>query len=160
MGNGKQRRNAKYGNVRKGAAPDLGPTVYASGWERDFARFLNLLVVRGVIDGWEYEPETFTFQGLGYKRGPFTYRPDFVLRWTNTSKKKVAQLLPECGLNPLPGEVAYVEVKGQERGSDRSKWRRFRNHVGYPLDIVKRDEMKVIQDLFSKQIPNWESRVR
>jgi hypothetical protein len=160
MGNGNKRRNAKYGNVRKGAAPDLGPTVYASGWERDIARFLNLLVTRGVIDGWEYEPATFTFQGLGYKRGPFTYRPDFVLRWTNTTKKKISQLLPECGLHPIPGEVAYLEVKGQERGSDRSKWRRFRKHIGYPLDIVKRDEMKVIQDLFSSQIPNWESRVR
>ena len=162
MGNGNRRRNAKYGNVRKGAALDLGPTVFASGWERDVARFLNLLVHWGVLEGWEYEPQTFTFQGLGYKRGPFTYRPDFVVRFSNESDKAQLRLaLQDIGFESTDeGRVAYLEVKGQETGNDRSKWRRFRKHVGYPLEVFKRDEMLKIQEMFSQYIPEWESRVR
>lgn len=160
MGNSKRRRNAKYGNVRRASAPDLGTTVFASGWERDVARWLNLLVAWKVLEGWEYEPQTFTFQGLGYKRGPFTYRPDFVLRYTDRIRPDVREVLEDILEEIHPGRTAYLEVKGQETGNDRSKWRRFRKHVGEPLEVVKRDKLIKIQAGFSDLIPHWESRVR
>jgi hypothetical protein len=160
MGNGKRRRNAKYGNVRRGAALDLGRTVFASGWERDVARFLNLLITWKIIEGWEYEPGTFSFQGLGYKRGPFTYRPDFAVKYNQRMRKDIRELLGTIFEEVAPGQTVYLEVKGQETGNDRSKWRRFRKHVGYPLEVVKRDKMLKIQEGFKPYIPEWESRVR
>ena len=146
--------------VRRGSVPDLGPTVFASGWERDFARFLNLLTAWKVIEDWEYEPQTFTFQGLGYKRGPFTYRPDFVVRYKGRIRKDVRELLEEIFEEVKPGETVYIEVKGQETGNDRSKWRRFRKHVTDNLEVVKRDKMMKIQAGFAPVIPNWESSIR
>lgn len=146
----------RYSNVKRGYAEDLSDgNYYASGWERDFARFLNYLQGCGVIEGWEYEPMEFSFQGLGYKRGPFVYKPDFAAKFNN---------IPVCTLGGLfeeatPNSVVFLEVKGQETGRDRSKWRRFRKHSGYPLQVIARDKMIVIQDLFSEYIPFWESNV-
>ena len=148
----------RYANVKKGYAEDLHDgNFYKSGWERDFARFLLFLMEHNVVDGYEYEPYTFSFQGLGYARGPFTYSPDFILKFSKKiPKKKMNQIKPIFGeINP--GQLMYVEVKGQETGKDRNKWRRFRKHIDEPLAIVKRKEMMEIQRKFPVQ--NWESHV-
>lgn len=147
-----------YSRVKKGYAEDLQDgNFYKSGWERDFARFLVFLMEKNVIDGYEYEPYAFSFQGLGYARGPFTYLPDFILRFsTNISSKVIKQLKPVFG-EVTPGLLTYLEVKGQETGKDRNKWRRFRKHVQEPLAIVKRDEMMVIQRKFP--VEGWESHI-
>jgi hypothetical protein len=149
----------RYSNVRRGYATDLGDgNHYASGWERDFARFLNHLQQWGVVRGWEYEPQEFSFQGLGYKRGPFIYKPDFVVQFANNVHSNPYPI--ECLLTEVsPGAVVYIEVKGQETGRDRNKWRRFRKHTGYPLEIVKRDKMIRIQNACKRYIPDWESNV-
>jgi hypothetical protein len=143
MGN----RNARYGNIKRGYALDLADNrYYHSGWERDVARFLNLLEKWGIIEGWDYEPEEFLFTGNGYKRG---------------ANKKVLALLKDIGFEHTePGVLIFWEVKGQEKGSDRSKWKRFRAHIGYPLEIIKRDEMKLLEATFAPLIPEWESHIR
>jgi hypothetical protein len=148
----------RYSKVKKGYAADLQDgNFYCSGWERDFARFLNFLEEHKVIEGWQYEPYEFSFQGLGYARGPFTYKPDFILRFSQKiPRKKMTQVKAIFG-DITPGELIYVEVKGQETGRDRNKWRRFRKHVGDPLTIVKRKEMMEIQERFP--VRNWESHV-
>lgn len=146
----------RYANVRKGYAEDLADgNCYASGWERDFARFLVYLEEIGVIQGWEYEPQAFSFQGLGYKRGPFTYVPDFVVKYSPYVRKSITGLFSEA----QPNRVVFIEVKGQEKGTDRSKWRRFRKHSGYPLEVVKRDKMILIQKNYKSVLPSWESNV-
>jgi hypothetical protein len=149
----------RYSNVRKGYAEDLHDgNFYKSGWERSFARFLTFLQNNGVIEGYEYEPFTFSFQGMGYARGPFTYCPDFIMRFNpKLSHKKRKQLEPVFG-TVEPGSLVYVEVKGQETGKDRNKWRRFRKHINEPLIIIKRDEMLEIQNRFP--VVNWESYIR
>lgn len=148
----------RYANVRKGYAEDLHDgNYYASGWERDFARFLNFLQAHGVVAGWEYEPYEFTFQGMGYKRGPFTYRPDFILRFSPSIPDKTKKQLSRIFSHIADDALIYVEVKGQETGKDRNKWRRFRKHYGAPLEIVKRDKMLLIQSTFA--VPGWESYV-
>lgn len=150
----------KFSNIKRGKALDLSDgNYYLSGWERDFARFLNLLVEWDVLEGWEYEPCAFSFQGLGYKRGPFTYVPDFVVKVNDAVDPKLQDVV--SSIFPIvPGEVAYLEVKGQETGKDRSKWRRFHKHVQMPLYVINRQKMFIIQEAFSKYIPKWESKIR
>ncbi len=151
--------NAKYGNVKRGPALDLADgNFYASGWERDVARFLNLLVTMNVIEGWAYEPQDFSFQGQGYRNGVMSYRPDFVLRFRRRIPRSAKKALDGI-LEVLPGQTVYVEVKGQETSRDRTKWKRFRA-LGYNLEVIKRAKMYRIQELFSPLIPNWESKVR
>lgn len=158
MGRAKTNR---YINVKRGRAVDLSDdNYYMSGWERDIARFLNLLMVWDVVTGWEYEPEEFNFQGLGYKRGPFVYRPDFALRYNLNMKRQHKKLLEQIFTQVHPGRLVYWEVKGQETGKDRSKWRRFKSHVGYPLEIIARDKMKLLEAGFKPFIPHWESHIR
>lgn len=157
-----RRANARYGNVKRGYALDLADdNYYASGWERDAARFLEYLRANGVIEGWEYEPETFLFTGNGYKRGPWAYKPDFCLRFRHDAPREFVSLLREMGFEHVePGTLVFWEVKGQETGSDRSKWRRFRSHIGYPLEILARDKMLTIQTVFKPLIKEWESHIR
>lgn len=150
----------KYGNVKRGKALDLSDgNYYLSGWERDFARFLNLLVEWKVLEGWEYEPCAFSFQGLGYKRGPFTYVPDFVVKVSDAVDPKWQKAI--SSIFPINlGEVAYLEVKGQETGKDRSKWRRWHKHVQQPLYIINREKMLRIQEDWGPAILHWESKIR
>lgn len=147
----------KYHNVKAGVREDLGIYV-RSGWEADVARFLNLLQERNMIEGWSYEPQAFSFQSLGYKRGPFTFLPDFAFRYRDKIRKEDLKFLLSIFDEVHPGRTVYLEVKGQETGRDRSKWRRFRKHTDYPLEIVKRDKLRKIQEL-KHDIPHWESRV-
>lgn len=155
-------RNARYGNVKRGRAIELADSPYFnSGWERDIARFLNLLMEWGVVEGWEYEPEEFLFTGNGYKRGPWSYKPDFCLKFSSKANKKVLKTLKDIGFEHAErGLTVWWEVKGQETGKDRSKWRRFRIHVGAPLEIIKRDKLLLIQTGFRPLIKTWESNVR
>lgn len=155
-------RNARYGNVKRGEALDLADgTYYHSGWERDVARLLNLLQEWKVIEGWEYEPEEFSFKGNGYQRGPWSYKPDFCLRYRADANKDVLKVLKSIGFEHVnPNTLVFWEVKGQEKGRDRSKWKRFRAHVGYPLEIVKRDKMKLLEATFKPHIEFWESHIR
>lgn len=151
---------AKYGNVRRGKAIDLADdNFYDSGWERDVARFLNYLQANDIIEGWEYEPQEFSFQGQGYTRGAMVYRPDFVVRYSKQIPSKKCKLLASILDEVRPGETVYIEVKGQETPKDRTKWKRFRA-LDYNLEVIKRDKMNLIQELFKAQIPYWESNVR
>lgn len=148
----------RYSNVKKGYAEDLADgNYYHSGWERDFARFLVVLQECGVIDYWGYEVQEFTFQGLGYKRGPFTYKPDFAVKFSKHINAKNKRLLRHIFSHMKENALIFIEVKGQETGKDRSKWKRFAKHVEQPLEIVKRDKMIIIQEQFD--IPGWESHV-
>lgn len=146
----------RYANVRKGEAIDLADgNYYMSGWERDFARFLTYLKDLNIVEGWEYEPQRFNFIGY-YNSNPLFYIPDFVVKFSASKlTTSLEPLLPDVS----PGTLMYVEVKGQETGRDRNKWKRFRKVTGNKLNVVKRNEMKFIQDRFSDLMPNWESNI-
>lgn len=146
----------RYANVRKGYALDLADdNYYMSGWERDFARFLTYLQALGIVSGWEYEPYRFNFIGH-YNSNPLFYVPDFVVDFSMVKEvHSLNTLLPDAS----PGHNLYVEVKGQETGRDRNKWKRFRKVTGNKLNVVKRAEMKFLQDRFSDLVPNWESNI-
>lgn len=150
----------RYTGVKRGWADDLADgNYYQSGWERDFARFLNLLQAHGVVEGWQYEPMEFSFQGLGYKRGPFTYKPDFAVRFSENGHLKLKQDNLSDILEIVPGKTVFFEVKGQETGRDRNKWRRFRKHTDYELQVIDRQKMINIQARFRLLMPEWESNI-
>jgi len=66
-----------YQRVRGGRRDDL-PWAVASGWEANVARVLFLLVEKGEIARFEYEPEEIDF-GDGYRKNRY-YIPDFRTR--------------------------------------------------------------------------------
>ena len=63
-----------YSSAKRGRRADLGGQFFRSRWEANFARYLNLLVARGNVIAWDYEPHTFVFP---VKRGVRSYTPDF-----------------------------------------------------------------------------------
>jgi len=64
-----------YTRSRGGRRDDLGGIYFRSAWEANYARYLNLLMAKGEILGWAFEPKTFTFERI--KRGTRAYTPDF-----------------------------------------------------------------------------------
>ena len=104
----KQEENA-YSRTRGGRREDLDNRYFRSAWEANYARYLNWLVEQGDIQGWEYETDTFVFDG--YTRGAMTYRPDF----------KVTE---------KDGSIVYHEVKGWMDGPSKTRLNRMKKH--YP----------------------------
>ena len=124
-----------YSRCRRGVRADLGFFV-RSRWEANYARYLNWLKARGDIASWEYEPQTFRFDGV--TRGPYTYLPDF----------KVVE---------LSGKVVFHEVKGWMDPASRNRLKRFAKF--YPdvlLIVVDKKAYRQIESKLSTIIPHWE----
>ena len=62
--------------ARGGRRSDLDDRYFRSGWEANYARWLNFLKAGGTISAWDYEPKTFTFP---VERGVRSYTPDFLI---------------------------------------------------------------------------------
>lgn len=128
-------------NYTKGAGgrrADLNNQFFRSSWEANYARYLNLLMKMGVVEAWEFEPETFWFKSI--KRGVRSYLPDFKVKYRS---------------DPTP---VFVEVKGWVVAKDRTKWKRMKKY--YPhikLEIVGAKEYRAIKDKWSSAIPQWEN---
>lgn len=118
-------------------APDLGPTAFRSSWERNAARYFNLLIAQGHLRTWAYEPKIFTFPVI---RGCREYRPDFQLTWPD-------------------GHQTLVEVKGHF--DQRSKTRLKRMRIHYPTEVVEIYDREwfagVIRQGIAGAIPHWEA---
>ena len=66
----------KFEHVYKGWLTIGGKKYfYKSKQEANYALFLQFLKDKGDIKDWEYEPDTFYFDGI--KRGVTNYTPDF-----------------------------------------------------------------------------------
>jgi hypothetical protein len=92
---------------------------FRSGWEVKYARHLEFLKKRMVIEEWEYEPKIFWFNAI--KRGTRSYLPDFRVT------------MPD-------GSWYWVEVKGYMDQKSRTKISRFKKY--YPdedLRVVSAD---------------------
>ena len=125
-----------YRGVRPGwYIRDDGEKIYLrSGWERNWAAYLDWLVELGEILAWEYEPKEFEFVEI--KRGTRFYKPDF--RVVNSN-----------------GEVEYHEVKGRWTAKAKTQVRRFRKY--YPeekLVIIDSEAYRAVAKK-SGLIPNW-----
>ncbi len=121
-----------YGGIRE----DLDNLYVRSSWEANYARYLNYLLDKKEIRGWEYEPDTFEF--LNVKKGTRFYTPDFKIILNN-------------------GGVEYHEVKGMQ--TDRSVKRINLMNEYYPdVNIIIIDKIWFRRNgtKLSKIIRNWE----
>jgi hypothetical protein len=132
--NGEMR--SRYSRGKQGKRSDLKDLYVRSGWEANYARYLNWLKGRGEIYNWKYEADTFWFEDI--KRGVRSYTPDFKIWETRDS------------------EPYYVEVKGWMDEKSRTKLKRMAKY--YPnvrVDLFDAEQYKALKQ-FSRLIPNWE----
>ncbi len=97
---------------------------FRSGWEYNYARYLDFLVRKEQIKKWEYEVDVFIFHKIQF--GTRSYRPDF----------KVYN---------LDGTFEYHEVKGWMDKKSATKLKRMR--IYYPkikLVLIESREYKEI----------------
>lgn len=129
---GVNRNSARRGGKRE----DLGGQYFRSGWEANYARYLNWLVSLKQISKWEFEPDTFEFHNI--KRGSRFYTPDF----------KVFE---------NDGSYTYHEVKGWMDPKSQTKLRRMKKY--YPLEtviLIDRTSYLSLARQVKGAIPNWE----
>lgn len=119
-----------------GKREDLNFLFVRSQWEANYARYLNWLIDKGQIEKWEYEVDTFEFEGI--KRGTRFYTPDFKV-WG------------------LDGRFEYHEVKGWMDKPSQVKIKRFMNRYRqFVLRIIDERWFKENTDRLKGLIPFWE----
>lgn len=119
---------------------DLENQYFRSGWEANWARYLNWLLHIGEIKSWEYEVDTFEFTQI--KRGGRFYTPDFKI--TNKDDS-----------------VEYHEVKGYMDSRSSTKIKRMARY--YPdvrLIVVDEEAYRAVAFQLSAHLPHWEGRIR
>ena len=124
-----------YSRTKGGKREDLDNCYFRSAWEANYARYLNFLIENNEIKGWEFEPETFWFEGV--KRGCRSYTPDFKI------------------VNNYD-EVEWHEVKGWMDKKSKTKLKRMKKyHPNIQIIVIGEDEYKAISK-WKAMIPNWE----
>ena len=105
-----------YENIKRGYYNSIqGVTIYMrSGWELEYACYLDMLIEFGIIESWEYEPKQFDFK-----------------QWL----KKAKSYLPDFKLNFYNGTSEYHEVKGYMDKVSKTKIKRFLKY--YPENYLK-----------------------
>jgi len=127
--------SASYSRGHGGKREDLEGLYVRSSWEANWARYLNWLTKQGMVESWEYEPETFEFP---IKRGSKFYTPDFKVKFAS-------------------GKLEYHEVKGYMDQKSRTKLKRMTKY--YPqinIIIIDRELYKSVEQDVSLFIPTWE----
>lgn len=125
-----------YSRCKGGIREDIGIYV-RSGWEANYARYLNFLVSQNKIRSWRYEPKAFRFP---IQRGTMEYTPDFEVTEND-------------------GSIVYHEVKGWMDVKSKTKLKRFAKY--YPnekLVLITQVEYTEIKTKVGPFIPNWEKR--
>lgn len=111
---------------------------YKSLWEINYAKYLEFLKTHGEIIDWEYEPETFWFEGI--KRGVRSYLPDFKVYENNNN------------------EVVFHEVKGYMDAKSKTKIKRLaKYHPHIRLEIIDSKKYNKIKSKLCRVIPDWEN---
>lgn len=124
-----------YSRAKQGRRSDVGTMFFRSAWEANYARYLNWLVARGEILGWEYEPKVFWFDAI--KRGVRSYKPDF----------RIAEV----------GCSYWVEVKGWMDPKSKTKLKRMaKYHPNEKIIVVGPAQYAAIKRSVSRLIPAWE----
>lgn len=136
LANHNQEPSARYSRTKKGRRPDLGETCFRSGWEANYARYLNLLMANGEIQAWDYEPDVFRFADgtLGVR----SYRPDF-------------------RIGVQSGDTHYVEVKGWMDAASALRLQRMAlEFPAVDLRLVDQNAYRAIAREVRHLLPNWE----
>lgn len=108
---------------------------FRSRWEANYARYLEWLKFRGDILDWQYEPETFWFEGI--KRGVRSYLPDF-------------------RVHELNGDKPLHEVKGWMDARSKTTLKRMaKYHPQERIVLIREKEYRAISRL-AALIGEWE----
>lgn len=130
-------RERGYSKSKGGKRSDLDDQYFRSGWEANYARYLNWLVSIGEIQSWQYEADTFEFTRI--KRGSKFYTPDF----------KIVE---------KDGSVVYHEIKGWMDAVSKTKLSRMaKYHPEIKLIVIDRDQYVGMARQLRKLIANWET---
>jgi len=106
-----------------------------SRWEANLCAYYEFLKNNGSIKEWEYEKETFWFEGL--KRGTTNYKPDFRITRNDDSQYR-------------------VEVKGYWEKKDTVKMNRMKKyHPDVQMKYIQENEYKAIAEK-SGLYPGWD----
>ncbi len=109
---------------------------FRSSWENNYALYLQMLLEKGIIIKWEYEPEIFVFEGI--KRGTKGYLPDFKVTWKD-------------------GRVEYHEIKGHMDAKSKVKLKRFAEYFPeIPIRVISTDWFNAMKTEKHKY-PGWEN---
>ena len=125
-----------YKNIKRGKRADLGSIWWRSGWEANYARYLNWRMANGDIAGWEYEKVEFEFTKI--KRGTRYYLPDFKITFPD-------------------GRIEYHEVKGRLTAKAATQLRRMAKfHPDVKVELIDKKRYYAIRRQVAKIIPYWE----
>ena len=108
---------------------------FRSGWEKNYACYLEWLKQKNEIKEWQFEVKTFWFENI--KRGVRSYLPDFEVTTTKD-------------------QVEYHEVKGWMDAKSKTKLKRMSKY--YPeikIILIDGEQYKSIKQ-WSRLIPDWE----
>lgn len=109
---------------------------FRSLWEYRYALYLEYLACKEEICGWEFEPQTFWFEGI--KRGVCSYLPDFKV-WSTSE------------------DHHWVEVKGFWDAKSLTKIKRMRKYFpDEKLVLVDSKWFAANSGKLKLIIPGWE----
>lgn len=106
-----------------------------SNWEKRYALYLDFMKKHKHIVDWEYEPDTFWFDGI--KRGTNNYKPDFKVQFPS-------------------GNFEYYEVKGYMDSKSLTKIKRMaKYHPNIKLNVIDKVWFTNNGKILKKVIINW-----
>lgn len=106
-----------------------------SGWEANWGRYLDFLKTHGKITDWEYEPDTFYFEGI--KRGTNNYTPDFKVTYPD-------------------GSVIFHEVKGYMDPKSATKLKRMaKYHPQVVMEVIDKKRYSSVKKSVGSLIKGW-----
>jgi endogenous inhibitor of DNA gyrase (YacG/DUF329 family) len=125
-----------YSRCPKGWLEIGGKRIFCkSTWEAKYARYLDWLIGLEEIAGWQYEPQTFWFEGI--KRGVRSYLPDFKVVHNN-------------------GSHEWHEVKGWMDAKSKTKIKRMKKyHPSETVRIIDGTWFKSMSSKLSGLVPEW-----
>ena len=122
---------------KSGRRKDLNNQFFRSSWEANFARYLNFLKKTKNIYKWEYEPDTFWFEGI--KRGTRSYLPDFKV-WDRKNS-----------------EPYYYEIKGwMDKKSATQLKRMAKYYPAVKIVLIEKLQYDSIRRQLGRAILQWE----
>ena len=108
---------------------------YRSGWEANYAYYLEWLKQKKQIVDWEHEPDTFWF--ILIKRGVRSYLPDFKVTNVDSS-------------------IEYHEVKGRMDSKSATKIKRMKKyHPKIKLVVIDSSAYRSIEKTMKPIIKEW-----
>lgn len=105
-----------------------------SRWEVNYAFYLEILIKAGSVTSWDYEPETFWFEGI--RRGTTSYKPDFKVTLKN-------------------GTIEYHEVKGFMDPKSITKLKRMKKYHPTVVIVLRDKEWFKTHRSLKNTVPGW-----